>query len=77
MAWKGLALNSELAMIIGCRNFSDFLVRGISAIVRIGSKGHTARFSAGFEKGVRPFPPRSIQDLVASREVWRAQQRCG
>jgi hypothetical protein len=30
MAWKGLALKSELAIIIGCRTLSSFLACGIS-----------------------------------------------
>jgi len=33
MAWKGLALKSTLAMIIGCRILSSFLAYSISAIL--------------------------------------------
>jgi len=33
MAWKGLALKSELAMIIGCRTLSSFLVYSISVVL--------------------------------------------
>jgi len=36
MAWKGLALKSELAMIIGCRTLSSFLARGINTVLGFG-----------------------------------------
>ena len=70
MAWKGLALKSEFAMIIGCRILSSFLTCGIGATLGPGVGKHTVRFSVGFEKGVCFSLPRSTQYLVSSREAW-------
>lgn len=55
MAWKGLALKSELAMIIGCRILSSFLAYGMSTILGFGIETYSAFFRLVWERGV-PFP---------------------
>ena len=50
MAWKGLALKSELAMIIGCLILSSFLACGISAILGFGVGDIQCVFPLGLGK---------------------------
>lgn len=55
MAWKGLDLKSELAMIMGCRILSSFLTFLVSAILGFKAGPYNAFFRWFWESGV-PFP---------------------